>query len=99
MDVEGRYVEGAVMTAVPTHRINVPLLLGDPSTRALEPVLVAMGFAAKICSDRLGVASATKLCRSIMINRLEALVIESFVAARAYGVEDDCAIARDIPRD
>ena len=26
----GRYVEGAVMTAVPPHRLKVPLLLGGP---------------------------------------------------------------------
>jgi hypothetical protein len=33
-------------------------------------------------------ASAVKMCRSIMIKGLEAMVIESFVTARAYGVED-----------
>jgi hypothetical protein len=39
-------------------------------------------------SDRLGVASATKMCRSVMIKGLEAMVIESFTTARHYGVED-----------
>ena len=37
---------------------------------------------------KLGIASATKMCRSVMIKGLEAMVIESFTAARAYGVED-----------
>jgi 3-hydroxyisobutyrate dehydrogenase-like beta-hydroxyacid dehydrogenase len=39
-------------------------------------------------SDRIGVASAIKMSRSVMIKGLEALVIESYATARAYGVED-----------
>jgi len=86
--VGGRFVEGAVMTSVPPYRIKVPLLLGGPEAGQLEPVLAGLGFSAKVASDRLGVASATKMCRSVMIKGLEAMVIESFTAARAYGVED-----------
>ncbi len=84
----GRYVEGAVMTSVPPYRLQVPLLLGGPDAAALEPVVNRLGFSAKVASDRLGVASATKMCRSVMIKGLEAMVIESFTAARHYGVED-----------
>ncbi|NML18602.1 DUF1932 domain-containing protein [Azohydromonas caseinilytica] len=84
----GRYVEGAVMTSIPPYRIRVPLLLGGPSAPALEPLLNALGFDAKVASERLGVASATKMCRSVMIKGLEAMVIESFTAARHYGVEN-----------
>jgi 3-hydroxyisobutyrate dehydrogenase-like beta-hydroxyacid dehydrogenase len=83
----GRYVEGAVMTSVPPHRIRVPLLLGGPHAEELKPLLDALGFAAKAGSPQLGVASATKMCRSVMIKGLEAMVIESFTTARAYGVE------------
>jgi 3-hydroxyisobutyrate dehydrogenase-like beta-hydroxyacid dehydrogenase len=84
----GRYVEGAVMTSVPPYRIKVPLLLGGPDAAALEPVLAALGFAPKVADARLGVASATKMCRSVMIKGLEAMVIEAFTTARHYGVED-----------
>jgi 3-hydroxyisobutyrate dehydrogenase-like beta-hydroxyacid dehydrogenase len=84
----GRYVEGAVMTSIPPYRIKVPLLLGGPHAAALEPVLGKLGFAANVASDQLGVASATKMCRSVMIKGLEAMVIESFTTARHYGVED-----------
>jgi 3-hydroxyisobutyrate dehydrogenase-like beta-hydroxyacid dehydrogenase len=84
----GRYVEGAVMTSVPPYRLRVPLLLGGPDAAALEPLLNALGFAAKVSSEQLGVASATKMCRSIMIKGLEAMVMESFTTARHYGVED-----------
>jgi 3-hydroxyisobutyrate dehydrogenase-like beta-hydroxyacid dehydrogenase len=84
----GRYVEGAVMTSVPPYRVKVPLLLGGPHAAAIEPVLAGLGFVPRVASDRLGVASATKMCRSVMIKGLEAMVIESFTAARHYGVED-----------
>jgi 3-hydroxyisobutyrate dehydrogenase-like beta-hydroxyacid dehydrogenase len=83
-----RYVEGAVMTSVPPHRIKVPLLLGGPDAAALQPRLAALGFAPRVASEKLGVASATKMCRSVMIKGLEAMVIESFTTARHYGVED-----------
>jgi 3-hydroxyisobutyrate dehydrogenase-like beta-hydroxyacid dehydrogenase len=84
----GRYVEGAVMTSVPPYRIRVPLLLGGGSAGELAPLLAALGFNARVASDTLGVASAVKMCRSVMIKGFEAMVIESFTAARAYGVED-----------
>lgn len=84
----GRYVEAAVMTSIPPYRIKVPLLLGGATAAELAPSLATLGFEAKVVSDKLGVASATKMCRSVMIKGMEAMVIESFTAARAYGVED-----------
>lgn len=84
----GRYVEGAVMTSVPPYRIKVPLLLGGAFALELAPLINSLGFAAKVASHKLGVASATKMCRSVMIKGLEAMVIESFTTARHYGVED-----------
>src|ERR1700759_2350556 len=84
----GRYVEGAVMTSIPPYRIKVPLLLGGAGAGELAPLLVQLGFDAKAYSDKLGIASAVKMCRSVMIKGLEAMVIESFTTARAYGVED-----------
>ena len=87
-DAGGQYVEGAVMTSIPPYRIKVPLLLGGARAAELAPLLAALGFDAKVVSNKLGVASATKMCRSVMIKGLEAMVIESFTTARAYGVED-----------
>ena len=84
----GRYVEGAVMTSIPPKRIKVPLLLGGRGAEALAPLLVELGFDARVASEALGVASAVKMCRSVMIKGMEAMVIEAFTTARAYGVED-----------
>lgn len=82
------YVEAGVMTSVPPYGIRVPMLLGGPQASALAAVLQGWGMQAQPVSERLGVASAIKMCRSIMIKGLEALVIESYATARHYGVED-----------
>jgi len=76
------------MTSVPPHRMQVPMLLGGSHAAALLPLLNSFGFKAKLASDKLGVASATKMSRSIMVKGMEAMVIESLTTARHYGVED-----------
>ena len=48
---------------------------------------MSSGFVAETVSRDLGVASAIKLCRSVIIKGLESLVVESFTAARSLGVE------------
>jgi 3-hydroxyisobutyrate dehydrogenase-like beta-hydroxyacid dehydrogenase len=85
---QGRYVEAGVMTSVPPFGIAVPMLLGGPHAAELAPVLSAWGMNVERVSDQVGIASATKMCRSVMIKGLEALVIESYATARHYGVED-----------
>lgn len=82
------YVEAGVMTSVPPYGIEVPMLLGGAQARDLAVLLCGWGCDAKAVSEKLGVASAIKMCRSVMIKGLEALVIESYATARAYGVED-----------
>ncbi len=83
----GRYVEGAVMTSVPPYGIAVPMLLGGPHAQAFAATALSLGFAVEVASGHYGVASAVKMCRSVMIKGLEALVIESYLTARRYGVE------------
>jgi 3-hydroxyisobutyrate dehydrogenase-like beta-hydroxyacid dehydrogenase len=83
----GRYVEAAVMTSVPPHGMRVPMLLGGEHAAQAEKQLRGLGFVAETVSSELGVASAIKLCRSVIIKGLEALVVESFTAARHLGVD------------
>ena len=81
------YVEAGVMTSVPPHGIKVPILLGGPQAQALSLRCNAMGMDTTAVAPTIGTASAIKMCRSVMIKGLEALVIESYTTARAYGVE------------
>ena len=81
------YVEAGVMTSVPPHGIKVPILLGGPQAQALSLRCNAIGMDTSAVAPTIGTASAIKMCRSVMIKGLEALVIESYTTARAYGVE------------
>jgi 3-hydroxyisobutyrate dehydrogenase-like beta-hydroxyacid dehydrogenase len=82
------YVEAGVMTSVPPYGVRVPMLLGGAKAADLAALLRAWGLDTKAVSEKLGVASAIKMSRSVMIKGLEALVIEAYTNARAYGVED-----------
>ena len=84
----GKYVEAGVMTSVPPYGLAVPMLVGGRHAAALADRLRTFGFDITPVSEKIGVASATKMSRSIMIKGLEALVIESYSTARKYGVED-----------
>jgi 3-hydroxyisobutyrate dehydrogenase-like beta-hydroxyacid dehydrogenase len=85
--VGGCYLEGAVMTSLPPYRIGVPMLLGGRhAKRQIEP-LIRLGFAPKAVEGDLGQVSATKMCRSVVIKGLEAILIESLTTARHYDVE------------
>jgi len=83
-----RFVEAAVMSAVPKQRLQVPMLLGGPHAFETAECLKKIGMNATPLSDQLGVASAVKMCRSVIIKGLEALAIESLFAARMYGAEE-----------
>lgn len=84
----GHYVEAGVMTSVPPYGIKVPMLLGGAMAGEIARVLQGWGMNATVVSERLGVASAIKMSRSVMIKGLEALVVESYATARMYGVEE-----------
>jgi 3-hydroxyisobutyrate dehydrogenase-like beta-hydroxyacid dehydrogenase len=83
------YVECAVMAPVPPQRLKVPMLLGGRRAAELAPALQALGMNATTVSDQIGVASAVKMCRSIIIKGLEALTVESMLAARRFGAEKE----------
>jgi len=84
----GHFVEAAVMAAVAAPRLKVPMLLGGPHAAKLAPRLAALGMNATPVSECVGVPSAVKMCRSVIIKGLEALAVESMFAARRYGAED-----------
>jgi 3-hydroxyisobutyrate dehydrogenase-like beta-hydroxyacid dehydrogenase len=83
------YVEAAVMAAMPPKRLAVPMLLGGARARELAAALNGLGFAATAVADAVGVASAIKMCRSVMIKGLEALTVECMLGARRYGAETE----------
>lgn len=86
--VGGRYVEAALMSPIGPKGIASPMLLGGPHAQAFLTAAANLGFAgASPYSPIVGPAAATKLCRSVVIKGFEALLMESLLAARHYGVE------------
>jgi len=85
---KAHFVEAAVMAGVPTPRLKVPMLLGGPHAVEAAERLRSIGMNATALSDQVGVASAVKMCRSVIMKGLEALAVECLFAARQYGAED-----------
>ncbi len=84
----GRYVEAAVMSPFPPKRLASPMLLGGAAAAEFQARAEPLGFTGmSVYADRIGPASATKMCRSVMIKGVEALLTESMLTARQYGVE------------
>jgi 3-hydroxyisobutyrate dehydrogenase-like beta-hydroxyacid dehydrogenase len=85
----GRYVEAAVMSPIGPRRIASPIWLGGPHAHEFQPVAQSLGFlGTAVYSSELGAASAAKMCRSVIVKGMEALLAESLLTARRHGVED-----------
>lgn len=87
----GRYVEAALMAPIAPKRMASPFLLGGAfAPQFLVDVAPALGMEnASFVSEQVGVAAATKLCRSVIVKGLESLFGEALLTAREYGVEAD----------
>jgi 3-hydroxyisobutyrate dehydrogenase-like beta-hydroxyacid dehydrogenase len=83
------FVEGAVMAPVPGRGIRVPILAGGAHAETAAQMLNALGMNVRPVSTEPGRASAMKLCRSIMIKGIEALIIDCAVAASQWDVESE----------
>ena len=84
-----RYVEAAVMSPVPPKRLASPVLLGGPYAAPFDKIGEDCGMSALgIYSATYGKASAAKMCRSILIKGMEALLTEALVTAKQHDVEE-----------
>lgn len=84
----GRYVDLALMAPVHPRLHRTPMLVSGPNAMAGAAALAAFGMQADVVGERVGQASSIKMLRSVIIKGLEALTAESFLAARAAGVEE-----------
>ncbi|HLY56721.1 MAG TPA: DUF1932 domain-containing protein [Stellaceae bacterium] len=85
----GRYVEAAVMSAVPARGIRTPMLLGGPHAAAFAARMQPFDMALTVYAETIGKASAVKMCRSVIVKGMEALVTECLLTARRHHVERD----------
>lgn len=84
----GRYVDLALMAPVHPRLHRTPMIASGPDAVVGAAALARLGMEVVVAGDRVGQASAIKMLRSVIIKGLEALTAESFLAARAAGVEE-----------
>ena len=84
-----RFVEASVMSNVPGYGHRVPMLLGGKGARDFMALVAPLGFNVKFVQEEIGLASATKMVRSIMMKGMEALYLECMRAASHFGIEQD----------
>jgi 3-hydroxyisobutyrate dehydrogenase len=82
-----RFVEVAVMSAVPPHGHRVPILTGGAWAAEFAERLTPFGMVIEVGSPQIGSAAATKMCRSVMIKGIEALLTECVLGATRYGAD------------
>jgi 3-hydroxyisobutyrate dehydrogenase-like beta-hydroxyacid dehydrogenase len=84
----GHFVEGAIMVPVPGQDHRVPILLNGPHAGDVMARLSRYGMRLEAMSGDIGAAAAVKMCRSVVIKGLEALLLECTLVARQYGASE-----------
>src|SRR5262245_24394440 len=83
-----RFVEIAIMLPVPQRGHRVPMFLGGAHAQSLADLLSPYGMNLEVISEQIGAASATKMCRSVIVKGLEALLLECVLAAVPFGADE-----------
>jgi 3-hydroxyisobutyrate dehydrogenase-like beta-hydroxyacid dehydrogenase len=87
-DAGARFVEAAVMAPVLPYHHRVPMLLGGPGAPAFAALFSPRGMRLETLGGDVGTAAAVKMCRSIVVKGLEALLCECVLGASQYGADD-----------
>ncbi len=84
-----KYVDVAIMAPIEPARLSVPLLISGGDAGEAAALLETLGFSrVEVIGREVGMASAVKMIRSVMVKGLEALSAECILAARRAGVTD-----------
>jgi 3-hydroxyisobutyrate dehydrogenase-like beta-hydroxyacid dehydrogenase len=85
----GRFLEAAIMAPVPKLRgQSVSMLVNGAGAAELAKALAPLGFAMETFDAPFGTAAAVKMCRSIVIKGLEALLTECVLGASRFGAQE-----------
>lgn len=92
--VEGQgadYLDMAVMAPVHPRGHRTPVLLAGHRAQVHAPALAALGFDLRVVDEAPGAATAIKMVRSLFVKGLEALTVETLLAAEAAGCRAEIA--------
>ncbi len=84
-----RFVEVAVMAPVAPYGHRVPMLVGGPAASDFAAMLAPFDMRLDVlATGDIGTAAAVKMCRSIVVKGLEALLCECVLGASRYGADE-----------
>ncbi|SBW08487.1 putative 3-hydroxyisobutyrate dehydrogenase [uncultured delta proteobacterium] len=84
-----RYVDAAIMSAVPADGHRVPMNCSGDGAVAFADAMRPYGMRITILDGDPGLASRIKLARSVFMKGFEALCIEAFLFAKTVGLEKE----------
>ncbi len=84
-----RYVDAAIMTPPMNSGHKAPIKCSGDGAEEWAEAMRAFGMNIEVLPGGLGMASKTKLARSVLMKGAEALFIEGFLFARAIGLEKE----------
>jgi 3-hydroxyisobutyrate dehydrogenase-like beta-hydroxyacid dehydrogenase len=82
------FVEAAVMAPVQPYGHRVPMLLGGDAVARFVETFAPLGMRLTDLHADVGTAAAVKMCRSIVVKGLEALLAECVLASVPYGADE-----------
>jgi 3-hydroxyisobutyrate dehydrogenase-like beta-hydroxyacid dehydrogenase len=84
-----RYVDVAIIAPIHPKLHKTAMLIAGPHAQSIAPLLAELGMNTKIAGDKTGTAAAIKMIRSVMIKGIEALTLETFIAAARAGLVEE----------
>lgn len=81
------FVEAAVMAPVQPYGHRVPMLIGGAAAQSFVDRMRPLGMRLEALEGRTGTAAAVKMCRSIVVKGIEALLVECVLGASRYGAD------------
>jgi 3-hydroxyisobutyrate dehydrogenase-like beta-hydroxyacid dehydrogenase len=88
-----RYLDMAVMAPVQPKKHATPVLMAGECAAELLPDLLALGFSARVIGAEPGAATAIKMVRSLFVKGLEAITVETLLAAEASGCFEEIFVS------
>ena len=82
------FVEAAVMAPVAPYGHAVPMLLGGPHAASFAATMRPFGMRLEAIDGPVGKAAAIKMCRSIVVKGIEALLAECVLGASQYDADE-----------
>ncbi|PAV31110.1 hypothetical protein CIL05_00170 [Virgibacillus profundi] len=86
--VKGKFVDGAILGAVPTEKHKVPIVVSGNGASDIASEMNQYNMNITYLNDMPGSASAIKMCRSIFMKGFTALMIEMLLASQSYGIDE-----------